>query len=168
MAGEGATVLVLEPEEAARVRGAPILARVAGSVRASDPTAPAHDWGEGDERLADALRPLAAGVDRIVSTASGSRRGDALEARILLRVFGADVPPVLVPKAVTGEYGGGFLAGAILAATGARYGPTPGYESGDLGVTPHDGRPLDKPKRLLLCNLAPAGASGKMVLAVHS
>ncbi len=77
--GEGCTLLVLEDEGVARERGAPVLARVAASARASDPTAPPHSWGRGGRRLANSLarRLTAQGVDlaridRIVSGASGS------------------------------------------------------------------------------------------------
>ncbi len=72
---------------------------------------------------------------------------------------GRPLPPILVPKAVVGEHGGALLAGLVLAAEGAGFGPTPGFSEIDpaLGVVPHDGAPL-APKRLLATALATGGA----------
>ena len=174
LAGEGATILVLEPEEAARERGARVLARLLAWGSAFDPTASPADWGTGHATLARALkRSLGrAGIDpeeidRIVSGASGSRTGDRLEARMLRAVWGeAPLPPVVAPKGVTGEYGGGVLGPAVLAAAGAPFGPTPGFSEPDpeLGVVPHDGRPLEAPKTVLVTGLAAGGAAAWLVL----
>ena len=111
-------------------------------MRASDPSASEVDWGHDAGLLVQRLRrglersgiPVEE-LDRVVSGASGSRSGDRLEAEVLAGLFGdRELPPVLAPKAVTGEYGGGFLAAALLsAAEGATY-PTPGFESVDPGV----------------------------------
>ena len=159
--GEGATVLVLEREEDAQDRG---LVRIGEAIRAADPTAPVYDWGTGADGLAAALRRgLRGDIDRVVSTASGSVRGDALEAGVLTRALD-QLPPVLAPKAVTGEYGGGLLAAAVLAARGAPFGPTPGFESTDLKVRPHAGGALPAPRRTLVSGLAPAGAAAWFVL----
>lgn len=174
LAGEGATVLVLEPEEAARERGARVLARLLAWGSAFDPTAPPADWGTGHDTLARALkRSLAraeihpAEIDRIVSGASGSRMGDRLEARMLRAAWGeAPLPPVVAPKGVIGEYGGGLLGPAVLAAAGAPFGPTPGFfePDPDLGVVPHDGRPLPAPETVLVISLAAGGAAAWLVL----
>lgn len=173
VAGEGASVLVLERETDARARGAAIRARVRTLGGAFDPTAPPTGWGDGDEELAAALerRLLAAGleaadVDCIVSGASGAYRGDRLEARVLAAVWrDRELPPVLVPKTVTGEYGGGILAPALLAVEGETFGPTCGFREADpaLGVVPHDGSPL-RPSRALLTALAAGGAAHWTVL----
>jgi hypothetical protein len=73
----------------------------------------------------------------------------------------------VAPKAVTGEYGGGFLAAAVLAAAGAACGPTPGFEEPDpeLGVVPHDGSPLAAPGTVLATSLAAGGAASWVVFA---
>jgi 3-oxoacyl-[acyl-carrier-protein] synthase II len=155
-AAEGATVLVLERESSARLRGVEVLARLRSSVRAFDATAPPHDWGHGAEALADRLRAqlmrggLEAGdIDLVVSGASGSRRGDSLEIDILGHFFAPGaVPPIHTPKAVVGEYGGGALAAAILALSGE------GLPSGFEG----------RPRRLLTSALAAGGASAWLVL----
>ena len=155
VASEGCALWVLESEEHAATRGAKVLARFVGGVRANDPTASAVGWGTGSARLARSLeRGLArfdlgpTDFDRIVSGASGSRAGDRLEAEVLRKFFGADdMPAVLAPKATVGEYGGGFLAAALMAVDGAAFGPTPGCEDCEppLGIRVHDGRTLEAP-----------------------
>ncbi len=174
VASEGATILMLEPEELAEARGAKVFGRIRCAVRAFDPTAPAHDWGTGSEPLAraltrglkrDGLAPK--DIDQIVSGASGSRTGDRLEAHILKKTWGdAELPPILAPKSVTGEYGGGQLAAAILALNGQAFASTPGFESvdPDLGIRPHDGASLPTPKRILVSSLASGGAACWFVL----
>jgi 3-oxoacyl-(acyl-carrier-protein) synthase len=174
LAGEGATVLLLEREEPARRRGARILARVEAARGAFDPTATASDWGSGHVALGRSLaghleqsqRP-ASTIDRIVSGASGTVGGDAVEALMLREAWGgAALPPILAPKAVTGEYGGGTLAPAILALEGRPFGPTPGFETPDgrLGVVPHDGGRLDPPSRLLTASVAAGGPAAWLLL----
>jgi len=174
LAGEGATLLVLEREEAARARGARALVRVAWSGAAFDATASASDWGDGHASLAPLLRAGlgeapggAAGVDAVVSGASGARRGDRLEARVL-RAAWAEVPlpPVLAPKAVVGEYGGGVLAPGLLALDGAPFGPAIGFEAPDpeAGIAPHAGGGRKAPSRVLLTGLASGGAAAWLIL----
>lgn len=174
LAAEGAVVLVLEREAEALARGARPLARVAGWANAFDPTAPPTDWGRGGAALARGLvRGLARfglapeGIDRIVSGASGAVAGDRLEAEVLRAAWsGRPLPPVLAPKGVTGEYGGGFLASAFLASRGARFGPTAGFAEPDpdLDLVPYDGRPLPPPRRVLATGLAAGGAATWLVL----
>ena len=176
VAADGATVLLLETAEAASRAGREPLARVQGWGSAFDPSAPPTGWGGGAEMLGRALRRVlarstseggTAGIDLVVSGAAGSRGGDRLEARVLRAAWGdAALPPVVVPKAVAGEYGGGFLAAAVVAAAGAAFGPTPGFEQLDpaLGIVPHDGSPLAPPGRLLATSLAAGGAAAWLVL----
>jgi 3-oxoacyl-[acyl-carrier-protein] synthase II len=181
LAADGATVLLLEREEAAAGRGARPLARVRGWGRAFDPAAPPTGWSAGlGELLGRALRRMLArggaepggpgAVDRIVSGAAGSRAGDRLEALVLRAAWGeAPLPPVLAPKSVTGEYGGGFLAAAVLAAAGlpeAASGRAAGFAEPDpeLAVSPHDGSPLPPPRSLLASSLAAGGAASWLLL----
>ena len=172
--GEGATVLVLETGDAARERQAKARACVAATVAAFDPTATGWSWGEGHESLAASLRaglerenvPIER-VDRIVSGASGSVAGDRLEALTLRALWrGEPLPPVLAPKAVTGEFGGAFLAAAILASEGAPVGRTPGFRTPDpaCGVVPHGGGALPAPRLTLLTSLAAGGAAAWAIL----
>ena len=178
VAADGATVLLLETAAAAARDGRQPLARVRGWGSAFDPSAPPTGWGRGSEALGRALRRLLARcgvqdiqeIDRIASGASGSRAGDRLEAQVLRAAWGAAaLPPVLAPKGVTGEYGGGFLAAAVLAAAGVdgvAAAPTAGFDAPDpeLGVSPHDGTPLPPLRALLASSLAAGGAAAWLVL----
>jgi 3-oxoacyl-(acyl-carrier-protein) synthase len=174
IAGEGATLVTIETEEMARRRGATLLARLRMNASAFDPSAGPTGHGTGAETLAAALGDALGraglepgSIDHIVSSASGSRGGDRLEAEVLRAVWGAlPLPPILVPKAVTGEHGAGLLSGAVLATCGNPFGPTPGFEVQDpaLGITPHDGRPLPPPRRLLITGLAAGGTAAWLVL----
>jgi 3-oxoacyl-[acyl-carrier-protein] synthase II len=174
LAGEGAAVVVVEHEAAARARGCVPIARIAATASAFDPTGTESDWGDGYEALArrlvaalDRADIAPRSIDRIVSGASGSRRGDRLEGLVLREVWaGSELPPVLVPKAVVGEYGGGILAGGVLAASGSPFGRIAAFEAPDpeMMITPHDGAPLDPPHRLLLSSLAAGGSAAWAVL----
>lgn len=174
IAAEGAAVLVLESEPAARARGARIRARVRGFASAFDPTAARIGWGRGHAHLGGALTRLLdrtstdrGRITRIVSGASGAISGDRLEAHVLHEVWrGAPLPPVLAPKAHTGEYGGGFLAAAVLGATQRDAGPTAGFDEVDpaLGLTPHRGGPLPAPDITLVTSLASGGAASWLLL----
>ncbi len=171
VAADGATVLVVESEEAAARRGQAPLARVLAWGSAFDPSAGAVGWGSGAGGLVRAVRRLLArvpvAVDRVASGASGSRGGDLLEARMLRALWdGGAVPPTLAPKAVTGEYGGGFLAAVVAAAGGAPVAPAAGGFEVDpeLGVAPHAGGALPPPAALLATSLAVGGAAAWLVL----
>ncbi len=173
MAAEGAAAVVLEPEAAAKARGARVLARLRAGASAFDPTASRNRHGDRPELLARALGRFLersslepSDLGAVVSGASGSYAGDRLEAAVLKAVWdGRPLPPVLVPKAVIGEQGGALLAGAVLAAHGARFGPTPGFSEVDpaLGVVPHDGGAL-APARVLATGLATGGAAAWAIL----
>jgi 3-oxoacyl-[acyl-carrier-protein] synthase II len=174
LVGEGASVVVIEREDEAVARGARLLARVSALGAAFDATAPVSDWGSGETVLARALRAALARagqgietIDRIVSGASGARRGDRLEAATLAAAWGdRECPPVVTPKAVVGEYSGGLLAAAVLAAEGAPFGRPTAFETRDpsLRVFPHDGGPLPSPRRVLISSLAAGGAAAWAVL----
>lgn len=174
MAAEGAVVLVLEAEDRARERGARVHARIRGSGGAFDPSAPRVGWGHGHEGLAQALRALLdrvglspRDVRRIVSGASGSVGGDRLEARTLRAAWGGEaLPVILAPKGVTGEYGGGFLASAVLAASDRGFGPTGGFGEPDpeLEVIPHRGGPMPEAPVTLVTSLASGGAASWLIL----
>jgi len=174
VASEGAAIVVLEDERRAKERGATIRARVRGFAGAFDVTAPRIGWGDGVETLARSIRRMLerAGVSsreigRIVSGASGAKSGDRLEALTLRAVWnGETLPPVIAPKSVTGEYGGGFLGAAILAAQGAPVAATVGFKDVDpeLGVVPHDGSVLPPATFTLVTSLASGGSAAWLLL----
>ncbi len=174
IAAEGAVIWVLEDEDRLRDRGGRPIARLLFSASAFDPEAPRTAWGRRPDRLADALlhRLERAGIepsslDLVISGASGAVGGDRLEALILRRVWGPlPLPPVVTPKALTGEFGGSVLAAGALACLGQRFGATPGFREPDpeLGVVPHDGSPLVRPRRVLLTALGAGGSASWMVL----
>ena len=174
IAAEGAVVLVLEDEERARSRGASIRARIRGFEGAFDPSAPRIGWGRGEAHLARALEGLfvRAGitprdVGRIVSGASGAVAGDRLEAMTLRRTWqGVALPPVLAPKGVTGQYGGGFLAAAVMAVAADEAAATGGFSEAEpeLGVVPHTGGRLDPASLTLVTSLASGGAASWLLM----
>ena len=103
----------------------------------------------------------------MVSGANGSIPGDRLEALVLKELWGdRPLPPILAPKAVTGEQGGSTLAAAVLALEGRPFGATPGFERVDpeLGIAPHRGGELPRPSRVLVTALAVGGAAAWAVL----
>jgi 3-oxoacyl-[acyl-carrier-protein] synthase II len=116
--GEGAAILVLEEWEAARARGATIIAEMSGGAATGDAhhlTAP-HPEGAGAERalrlaLADAdLQPSAVGY--VNAHGTGTELNDRTEGAVIARVFGSQ-PPVSSIKGVTGHALG--ASGAIEA-----------------------------------------------------
>jgi 3-oxoacyl-[acyl-carrier-protein] synthase II len=178
LAADGATVLVLERAAEAAARGARVLCRVAAAGSGFDPTAADNGYGSDPEGVADTIRKnlrrqgveLAA-IDRVVSGAAGGRPSDRAEGLVLRALWGgasagSTLPPVLAPKATTGEWGGGHLAAAVLAAGGAEFGPTRGFRTVDpeLGIVPHDGRPLAAPSLTLVLSLAAGGSLSWLVL----
>jgi 3-oxoacyl-[acyl-carrier-protein] synthase II len=174
LAAEGATVLLLEDADRAAERDARPLARILGGGSAFDPTAPPTGWGSGVEPLARALRRTVeragisrSAIDLVVSGASGSRPGDRLEAGVLAAAWeGLPLPPVVAPKGVTGEYGGGFLAAAVAALSGGGSWATSGFSEPDpeLGLVPHDGSPLPPARVILATTLAAGGAAVWLLL----
>lgn len=167
LAGGGAAVLVLEAGAHAEARGARILARVGALARVFDPSAGRASHGRDAAGLAEAVRArLGAelpGIELIVSGAAGGRRGDLLEARVLHRLF-RELPPVVVPKAVHGEFGGGTLAAGVLAACGTSHGMPEGCDEPDprCGIVPATGE--HRPRRVLLTAHAAGGAAAFVCL----
>ncbi|MCG8460428.1 MAG: hypothetical protein MI919_29455 [Holophagales bacterium] len=172
--GEGATAVLIEALGPALERGATPIARPAAFTSAFDPSAPRAGYGHGADLLAARLGrdlrrqgqdPAALGL--VISGASGSPSGDALEAQVFGALFGRSaLPDVLVPKATTGEQGGGLLAGALHAFAGTVWGPTPGFEEADpqLGLVPWSGGSVPRADRVLVSALAVGGSAAWMVL----
>lgn len=145
-AGEGAALWMLETEETAKSRGMMPWLEICGFGAAQD----AHEITGFDPTaecataaMLQALEDTGIGPDDIaciISGASGSRAGDAMEAKALGNVFGARLGsiPVSAPKAATGECmgaSGAFCAiVAGLALLRQEVPPTAGFTSTDSGL----------------------------------
>jgi len=119
--GEGAAVLVLESETAARKRGAQIRAELAGFGAASDAshlTAPDVSGKGAAAALSYALKDAGSidGIDYINMHGTGTLHNDRMEINALKRVFGGDanIIPISSTKSMTGHTSG--AAGAIELA----------------------------------------------------
>lgn len=120
--GEGATILVLEELEAAKKRGAKILAEVVGygfSCDAYHITAPSEDGAGAVQCMQMALDSAglqSASVGYINAHGTSTPANDATETLAIKKVFGANANKVLVSstKSMTGHLLG--AAGAIEAA----------------------------------------------------
>ncbi len=132
--GEGSALFALELASSAAERGAVPLGEVAGAGWAHD----AHRIdsfsldSEGAERAIRAALQAAdvspEQIGGIVSSASGSRGGDFMEAEALRRVFGNRLGeiPVTCPKAACGEtLGAGGAIGVAAALESLRSGQVP-------------------------------------------
>lgn len=174
VAAEGATVLLLENEDLARSRGVKARTRVRGFGGAFDPSAPRIGWGHGHAALGSALQAfirrcgLGLGeVGRVISGASGSVAGDRIEGLAIREAWQAHrLPPILVPRAYTGQYGGGLLAAAVLAVSGHEFGSTPGFteEDPELRLIPHCGGALPAADISLVTSVASGGAASWLLL----
>lgn len=119
--GEGSALWMLETEEAAGARGRTPWLEILGFGCAQDAHAIDRFNRRGDgaaEALHQALENSDLAPEQIaciVSSASGSRVGDEMEARALERVFGSRVAeiPICAPKAAFGEAMG--ASGALCA-----------------------------------------------------
>ena len=137
---EGSALLMLEPAEAARSRGARIRGEVLGWASAFDPSRgadPARAARAAERAVREALADagVATGdIGVVAASANGSRRDDEIEARAIASVFGATVP-VLVTKGALGETlgaAGGFAVAALIAAlTVGEIPPAEGLENYD-------------------------------------
>jgi nodulation protein E len=118
--GEGAAILVLEPLERARARGAAILGEIAGfgmSADAKDITAP--DAAGAGRAMAAALRDAGlkpGAVDYVNAHGTGTTANDVTEARAIHALFGDHARRLAVSstKSMLGHAMGG--AGALEAA----------------------------------------------------
>ncbi|APE16714.1 beta-ketoacyl-[acyl-carrier-protein] synthase II [Mycobacterium sp. WY10] len=130
--GEGGAMLLIETEEHAKARGAPILARLMGASTNSD----AYDDVEPDPsgEIAGAaiahaidlagLRP--ADIDHVNAHATGTKSGDLAEARAIRHAFGGHNPAVYAPKAALGHsLGAAGAVEAVLTVQALRDGVVP-------------------------------------------
>ncbi|MCH7705593.1 MAG: beta-ketoacyl-ACP synthase II [Chloroflexi bacterium] len=118
---EGAAVLVLESEEFARARGAPILAELAGYGAGADGfhiTAPEPGGRGAVKAMQDALKDAGATPDEVTyinAHGTSTPLNDKVETLAIYKVFGdaASTIPVSSTKSMTGHLAG--AAGALEA-----------------------------------------------------
>jgi nodulation protein E len=151
--GEGAAVLVLEAEEHARGRGAPVLAELAGwsmTSDAGDIVQPDRAGAEAAMRGAMAMAGLEPwDVGYVNAHGTGTAANDRVEAAAIRGVFGAAAPLVSSTKSMHGHCIGGTGAIELLACLMAlREGivaPTANWREADpdcldLDVVPNEAR----------------------------
>lgn len=117
--GEGGALMVIETEEHAKARGAPILARLLAGVMTSDgydvvkPDPSGERAGEAISRAIELAGLSPADIDFVNAHATGTTFGDLAEARAIHRALGHCAPAVYAPKAALGHTLG--AAGGIEA-----------------------------------------------------
>ncbi|MDX2166197.1 MAG: beta-ketoacyl synthase N-terminal-like domain-containing protein [Deltaproteobacteria bacterium] len=109
--GEGAAMLVLEPYERARRRGASIYARL-DATTSTAVAAPRYDWPR-DAGAAAAELGAGAPLQLVIGSANSSVRLDACELRLIDRLANARGATLTSIKGAVGEFG---AAGAMSAA----------------------------------------------------
>jgi meromycolic acid 3-oxoacyl-[acyl-carrier protein] synthase II len=130
--GEGGALMIIETEEHAKARGAPILARLMGAGITSD----GYDWVKPDpegeqacEAIARAIRSAGltpADIDHINAHAAGTDFGDLAEARAIRNALGDHQPAVYAPKAALGHsLGAAGAVEAVLTVQALRDGVVP-------------------------------------------
>ena len=117
--GEAGALMLIETEEHAKARGAPILARLMGAAITSDGYDVVNPDPSG-ERAGDAISRaiMLAGIkptdiDHVNAHATGTKHGDLAEARAIRRALGDHSAAVYAPKAALGHSLG--AAGAVEA-----------------------------------------------------
>lgn len=155
--GEGAAVFVLEEYEAARARGAEILAEIRGFAMTSDAgdiVMPSVDGAARAMRGALADAGIAPGeVGYINAHGTGTAANDRTEAAAICAVFGEAPPPVSSTKAMHGHCIGATgaieLLACLLALRDGVLAPTLGFQAPDpdcpLDVVPNAARKADVP-----------------------
>ncbi len=145
---EGGAVLVLEEWEAAKERGATILAEVLGSASTADAhhiTSPSPGGTGAIACIELALED--AGVEpgdiaQVNAHGTSTPANEAAEAQAIAKVFGLPGPPVTSIKGITGHSlgGAGALEGVavVLSMLRGLIPPTWGYEQPDPELPPID------------------------------
>jgi 3-oxoacyl-[acyl-carrier-protein] synthase II len=141
--GEGAGVLVLEPLDRARARGARIYAEIAGYGLSCDAhhMTGAHPEGDGAVRAMEMALASAGArlddVDYISAHGTGTPTNDQVEAIAIARLFGDQAPPVSSIKSMIGHTMGAASAlesvACALAVHQGRVPPTANFEAADEG-----------------------------------
>ncbi|WP_445166953.1 KasA/KasB family beta-ketoacyl-ACP synthase [Mycolicibacterium sp. Dal123E01] len=130
--GEGGALLLIETEEHAKARGAPIIARLMGASTNCD----AHDdirpdptgeiAGAAIARAIELSGLQPSDIDHVNAHATGTTFGDLAEACAIRRAFGGHAPAVYAPKAALGHsLGAAGAVEAVLTVQALRDGVVP-------------------------------------------
>jgi beta-ketoacyl ACP synthase len=129
---EGGALMLIETEEHAKARGAPILARVMGAAITSDgydamePEPSGERAGDTIARAIELAGLTATDIDHINAHATGTKLGDLAEARAIRRALGGHMPAVYAPKAALGHsLGAAGAVEAVLTVQALRDGVVP-------------------------------------------
>jgi beta-ketoacyl ACP synthase len=129
---EGGALMLIETEEHAKARGAPILARLMGAAMTSDgydsaqPNPNGEAAGDAIARAIELAGLTASDIDHINAHATGTTFGDLAEARAIGRALGDHTPAVYAPKAALGHsMGGSGAVEAVLTVQALRDGVVP-------------------------------------------
>lgn len=138
----GAVALVLEAEQLALQRGAPIYARYAGWGQATDGyhVAASHPDGEGLARAMqlalDSTGWKPADIDYVNAHATSTQAGDISECRALKKIFHEGSPPAISStKALTGH---ALSLSSIMEASFCLLGLADGFTPGSAHITELD------------------------------
>ncbi|WP_396932318.1 KasA/KasB family beta-ketoacyl-ACP synthase [Mycolicibacterium sp.] len=130
--GEGGAMLLIETEEHAKARGAPILARLMGASTNSDayddvePDPSGEIAGAAIAHAIDLAGLQPSDIDHVNAHATGTKSGDLAEARAIRHVFGDHNPAVYAPKAALGHsLGAAGAVEAVLTVQALRDGVVP-------------------------------------------
>ena len=130
--GEGGALMLIETEEHAKARGAPILARVMGAAMTSDgydviePDPSGQYAGQAIARAIDLAGLTPADVDHVNAHATGTKLGDLAEAKAIVHALGDHRPAVYAPKAALGHsLGAAGAVEAVLTVQALRDGVVP-------------------------------------------
>ena len=130
--GEGGAMLLIETEEHAKARGAPILARLMGASTNSDayhdvePDPTGETAGTAIAHAIDLAGLQPSDIDHVNAHATGTIFGDLAEARAIRHAFGAHNPAVYAPKAALGHsLGAAGAVEAVLTVQALRDGVVP-------------------------------------------
>jgi 3-oxoacyl-[acyl-carrier-protein] synthase II/beta-ketoacyl ACP synthase len=130
--GEGGALLLIETEEHAKARGAPILARVMGAAMTSDgydvmePDPSGVPAGDAIRHAVDLAGLAPSDVDLVNAHATGTAFGDVAEERAIRHALGEHRPAVYAPKAALGHsLGAAGAVEAVLTVQALRDGVVP-------------------------------------------
>lgn len=130
--GEGGALMLIETEEHAKARGAPILARLMGAAMSSDAYDPVRPNPDGEVAGCTIARAIElagltpSDIDHINAHATGTTFGDLAEARAIGNAFGDHTPAVYASKAALGHsLGGSGAVEAVLTVQALRDGVVP-------------------------------------------